>query len=86
MAVEICFLFFPEKREIDNRLEPSPSSTARKVSRRKSHQYYYNPPTHSRDDDSSQELVEGAGSEHMLWVDKYSPHNYTDLLSDDVRP
>ena len=22
---------------------------------------------------------------HMLWVDKYSPHHYTELLSDDVR-
>ncbi|XP_064406884.1 chromosome transmission fidelity protein 18 homolog isoform X2 [Halichondria panicea] len=35
------------------------------------------------DEDSSQELFEGAESGHMLWVDKYSPHNYTDLLSDD---
>lgn len=24
-------------------------------------------------------------TEHMLWVDKYSPGQYTELLSDDVR-
>ena len=24
-------------------------------------------------------------AEHVLWVDKYSPRHFTDLLSDDVR-
>ena len=44
---------------------------------------------HSVDEGGSQELFEGEESEggpgHVLWVDKYSPHGYTDLLSDDVR-
>lgn len=36
------------------------------------------------------EQLEGEGggegdADHVLWVDKYSPRNYTELLSDDVR-
>ena len=27
----------------------------------------------------------GQRAEHVLWVDKYSPRHFTDLLSDDVR-
>ena len=27
----------------------------------------------------------GQGAEHVLWVDKYSPRQFTELLSDDVR-
>ncbi len=26
----------------------------------------------------------GVAPEHLLWVDKYSPRHYTELLSDDV--
>lgn len=25
-------------------------------------------------------------SQHFLWVDKFAPQHYTELLSDDVRP
>ncbi len=56
--------------------------------------------THSRaTDEESQSLfgdsevpdpfAPGAGdprTEQSLWVDKYSPRNFTELLSDDVRP
>ena len=32
------------------------------------------------------DVEESAGEEeHLLWVDKYSPRHYTELLSDDVR-
>ena len=31
------------------------------------------------------EVQEGESTpEHVLWVDKYAPRHYTDLLSDDV--
>ena len=38
----------------------------------------------SEDQDAA--VVAGAGKEveHVLWVDKYSPRHFTELLSDDV--
>ena len=38
-----------------------------------------------RDHHTSDIVGEGEGKERILWSEKYSPKNFTDLLSDDVR-